>query len=115
MEKLNQGASHSSHNAGIRMKLEIITKIPQKRILTTPIVLIHGAWHAAWCWEGNFLDYFPSRGWETHAISLRGHGQSDGAATLHSTSAKRTPTLRISYCGYPISSIVNSQIPNRVS
>lgn len=68
------------------MKLEIITKIPHERISNTPIVLIHGAWHAAWCWEGNFLDYFPSRGWETHAVSLRGHGQSDGASTLHSTS-----------------------------
>ena len=42
---------------------------------------MHGAWHAAWCWE-YFLPYFAQQGYTAHALSLRGHGQSDGAARL---------------------------------
>ena len=41
-----------------------------------PVVLVHGAWHGAWCWQGNFLDYFAANGFETCAIDLRGHGKS---------------------------------------
>ena len=40
-------------------------------------VLIHGAWHAAWCWQ-NFLDFFADTGYRALAVSLRGHG---GSAT----------------------------------
>jgi pimeloyl-ACP methyl ester carboxylesterase len=31
----------------------------------------------AWCWE-NFLPYFSDCGYEVHALSLRGHGNSEG-------------------------------------
>ncbi|MEP3233002.1 MAG: alpha/beta hydrolase [Hyphomicrobiales bacterium] len=41
-----------------------------------PVLLVHGAWHGAWCWQDNFLDYFASNGHETCAIDLRGHGNS---------------------------------------
>ena len=41
-----------------------------------PLLLIHGAWHGAWCWEGNYLDFFAEAGFATHALDLRGHGQS---------------------------------------
>lgn len=41
-----------------------------------PVLLVHGAWHGAWCWQGNFLDYFAENGFETGAIDLRGHGES---------------------------------------
>ncbi|NTW04121.1 MAG: alpha/beta hydrolase, partial [Oscillochloris sp.] len=34
-----------------------------------------GAWHGAWCWEPAMAD-FAARGFEVHAISLRGHGGS---------------------------------------
>jgi len=59
------------------MKLEIITKTPQTKTHDTPLLLIHGAWHGAWCWE-NFLPYFADQGYEVHALSLRGHGASEG-------------------------------------
>lgn len=42
-----------------------------------PVLLVHGAWHGAWCWEGNFLDRFAEAGFEVHAIDLRGHGESE--------------------------------------
>ncbi len=60
------------------MKLEVISKSPTVPSQFPPILLVHGAWHGAWCWESNFLDYFADNGWETHAMSLRGHGQSEG-------------------------------------
>ncbi len=63
------------------MKLEIITKTPQNKTHTHPLVFIHGAWHGAWCWE-NFLPYFAEHGYEVHAFSFRGHGASEGREGL---------------------------------
>ena len=48
---------------------------PKKRLYKTPILFLHGAWHGAWCWD-LWLNYFSSLGYETHAISLPGHGNS---------------------------------------
>ncbi|MBD1847019.1 alpha/beta hydrolase [Cyanobacteria bacterium FACHB-63] len=52
------------------------------RSLTHPaqkenILFIHGAYHAAWCWDVYFLDYFAQAGYCAHALSLRGHGKSE--------------------------------------
>ena len=56
-------------------EIEHIIRRPANRIHQTPILLQHGAWHGAWCWE-YWLDHFASLGYETHAISLPGHGTS---------------------------------------
>jgi alpha-beta hydrolase superfamily lysophospholipase len=58
------------------MKLEIISKYPLEKTHATPLLLVHGAWHGAWCWE-HFLPYFAERGYEVHAFSFRGHGNSE--------------------------------------
>lgn len=63
------------------MNLEVISRTTAYAT-NPPIVLIHGAWHGAWCWEDNFLEYFSQNGWEVHAVSLRGHGSSDGRRRL---------------------------------
>ena len=63
------------------LKLEILTKLPREKTHTTPLLLVHGAWHGAWCWE-NFLPYFAEHGYEVHAVSLRGHGNSEGRAGI---------------------------------
>lgn len=55
--------------------IEHVIRQPAKRIHQTPLLLQHGAWHGAWCWQ-TWMDYFASLGYETHAISLPGHGQS---------------------------------------
>lgn len=47
------------------------------------IVLVHGICHGAWCWE-NFIDFFATEGYQCYAVSLRGHGKSEGRATLNS-------------------------------
>lgn len=64
------------------MRLEVISKTPKRTNADAAIVLIHGAWHGAWCWENNFLEYFSQKGWPVHALSLRGHGRSEGRSNL---------------------------------
>jgi pimeloyl-ACP methyl ester carboxylesterase len=58
------------------MKLELITRTPKTRTHQTPLLLQHGAWHAAWCWEG-WMDYFADKGYEVHALNSPAHGSSD--------------------------------------
>ncbi|MBI5605270.1 MAG: alpha/beta hydrolase [Deltaproteobacteria bacterium] len=62
------------------MKLEIISHEPKEVSRPTPILFVHGAWHGAWCWKENFLSYFAEKGYSAHALSLRGHGKSEGPA-----------------------------------
>jgi len=64
------------------MKLELISKGVGKAKYRTPILFVHGAWHGAWCWDQGFLDYFAERGFASHALSLRGHGASEGHESL---------------------------------
>lgn len=41
----------------------------------TPIVMQHGMWHGAWCWE-RWQRILAEQGWESHAHSLPGHALS---------------------------------------
>ncbi|MFM9034235.1 MAG: alpha/beta hydrolase [Mycobacterium sp.] len=52
----------------------------------TPLLFVHGAWHAAWCWSENFLGYFADRGYRALALSLRGHGASPSGRRLRDLS-----------------------------
>jgi len=64
------------------MKIELISRPPTSRQKDHNLLFIHSAFHGAWCWDEYFLDWFNVRGWSAHALSLRGHGQSDGADTI---------------------------------
>ncbi|KAA3638631.1 MAG: alpha/beta fold hydrolase [Armatimonadetes bacterium] len=44
-----------------------------------PLPLVHGAWHASWCWTEYWTDYLAERGYTSHALDLRGHGRSPGS------------------------------------
>jgi pimeloyl-ACP methyl ester carboxylesterase len=61
----------------LEMQLEVITREPETGACSTPILFVHGYWHAAWCWE-QFLTHFARHGYVSHALSLRGHGKSEG-------------------------------------
>jgi pimeloyl-ACP methyl ester carboxylesterase len=61
--------------------LEVITRQPKKDTGLTPLLLVHGAWHTAWCWE-LFQSYFAEQGYESYALNLRGHGKSEGRERL---------------------------------
>jgi len=59
-------------------QLEIIKRLPELATHPTPLLFVHGAWHAAWCWDEHFLTYFAEHGYCSYALSLRGHGMSEG-------------------------------------
>ena len=68
------------------MKLDIVKADPASRVRSTPVLFVHGMSHAAWCWAENFLPYFAQHGYVSHALSLRGHGGSEGRERLRWTS-----------------------------
>lgn len=67
------------------MKLDMIAKYPVERQHPTPVLFIHGMFHAAWCWDVHFLDYFAQHGYAAYAVDLRGHGNSAGRENLRWT------------------------------
>lgn len=67
------------------MKLELISKYPLQSWRRTPLLFIHGTLHTAACWDVHFLDYFAQHGFASHAVSLRGHGKSEGREKLRWT------------------------------
>ncbi len=68
------------------MKLEIVKQDPVSRVRSTPILFVHGMSQAVWCWAEHFLPYFAQHGYVSHALSLRGHGGSEGRERLRWTS-----------------------------
>lgn len=64
------------------MELEVISHRPVAQAHATPLLFVHGAYAGAWIWEPYFLPYFATRGYQAHALSLRGHGNSDGRENL---------------------------------
>lgn len=68
------------------MELEIISRYPTPATGTAPVVFIHGAFCGAWVWDEHFLPYFAAKGYEAHALSLRGHGASPGGERPSQTS-----------------------------
>lgn len=66
------------------MKLELISRYPETTPKSTPLLFVHGSFSDARIWDINFLPYFAQHGYEAHAVSLRGHGLSEGHDRLHS-------------------------------
>jgi len=70
------------------MHIELIKEEPVSDERPTPILFVHGMWHAAWCWAEHFLPYFAHHGYRSYALSLRGHGGSEGREGLRWMSLK---------------------------
>lgn len=66
--------------------LEVIDKGSATESHPVPLLFVHGAWHAAWCWDANFLNFFADKGYRAVAPSLRGHGNSSTDKPLRSCS-----------------------------
>jgi pimeloyl-ACP methyl ester carboxylesterase len=62
------------------------TQQPERRSRKPPLLLVHGALTGSWLWS-SFGAYFAERGWEAHAMNLRGHYTSD-LAELGETSMR---------------------------
>jgi pimeloyl-ACP methyl ester carboxylesterase len=43
-----------------------------------PILFVHGSYWSAHIWTAHFFPYFSAKGFACNAVSLRGHGDSDG-------------------------------------
>src|SRR5208282_1535785 len=62
--------------------LEVRSRLPARSNSRPPLLFVHGGYCDAWCWEPHFLPWFASRGYPSHALSLRGHGASGGRESL---------------------------------
>ena len=68
--------------------LELRSCLPARtgrNVVRPPLLFVHGGFCDAWCWASHFLPWFAKRGYEAHALSLRGHGASGGSETLFVT------------------------------
>jgi len=66
--------------------LELISHVPASPAHPVPLLFVHGAFVAAWCWDDYFLPYFEKQGYTACALSLRGHGASRGRDDMLSAS-----------------------------
>lgn len=47
-----------------------------------PLLFVHGSFSGAWIWAEHFLPFFARAGFDCAAVSLRGHGGSEGIERL---------------------------------
>ena len=76
--------------------IHVETHQPERRSRKPPLLLIHGALTGSWLWT-EFAAYLAERGWEAHAMNLRGHFTSD-VAELGETTCATMPTTSGSRC-----------------
>ncbi len=62
----------------LSMHLELIHAAARGQRKPVKLLFIHGICTAAWVWQISFLPYFAGLGYDSYALSLRGHGGSAG-------------------------------------
>jgi pimeloyl-ACP methyl ester carboxylesterase len=75
-----------TYSRAFRDMLEVIDKGCMSQSHSVPLLFVHGAWHAAWCWDEHFLAFFADKGYRALAVSLRGHGSSPTPRPLRACS-----------------------------
>ncbi len=60
------------------MQLELIHAAHGGQLKPVKLLFVHGICTGAWVWQRSFLPYFAGLGYESYALSLRGHGGSEG-------------------------------------
>ena len=58
--------------------IHLETHQPERRSRKPPLLLVHGALTGSWLWT-EVAAFMAERGWEAHALNLRGHFTSDVA------------------------------------
>jgi non-heme chloroperoxidase len=57
--------------------LEVLAHAPTGQPRNAPpLLFLHGAYTAAWCWDEHFLSFFAAAGYQAYALSFSGHGAS---------------------------------------
>lgn len=64
------------------MSLEILHAKGRGKQRPFDILLVHGIFVGAWVWEEHFMPYLSEAGYNVHALSLSGHGESCGRERL---------------------------------
>ena len=65
--------------------LELLVHRPAAPSGRAPVLFLHGAFAGAWCWEEGWLGAVAGSGRHAAALSLRGHGGSEGREALWRT------------------------------
>ena len=60
----------------VEQGLFIESWLPERRSRRHPLLMVHGELAGSWVWH-RLQEYLAGRGWETHALNLRGHYWSD--------------------------------------
>lgn len=63
-------------------RLEMLGLSASGSVRRPPILMVHGAYTHGGSWRHTFMPWFAERGHDVHAVSLRGHGGSDGHPML---------------------------------
>ncbi len=58
--------------------IEVFSCHPARNSGRPPLLFVHGAFAGGWMWTDTFMPYLAQAGYPCHALSLRGHGGSDG-------------------------------------
>jgi pimeloyl-ACP methyl ester carboxylesterase len=66
------------HLAGEAGALEVVTYETARLPRRADLLFVHGAWSSSWYWQEHFMPWLAARGYRCRALSLRGHGGSDG-------------------------------------
>jgi pimeloyl-ACP methyl ester carboxylesterase len=72
----------------LSLQLELICRRPRQETKAIPLLFVHGAFCGAWVWDEHFLPFFAAQGYTAYALSLRGHGASEGHEQLQEASLK---------------------------
>lgn len=98
-----------SSAAGLKLvaMLEVIDRGSAEASHPVPLLFVHGAWHAAWCWDEHFLGFFADRGYRAVALSFRGHGSSPSSKPLRDLSfADYADDVAAVAAGLPVAPVV---------
>jgi pimeloyl-ACP methyl ester carboxylesterase len=71
----------------VTLHLERLHQAATAQARVAPALLfVHGAFSGAWCWQPYFFPWFAAQGFDCWAVSLEGHGASDGHQYLDAIS-----------------------------
>lgn len=73
----------SALTPSVVVHLEVISRFPTHPNSHVPLLFVHGAFCGASVWDEHFLPYFAENGYAAHALSLRGHGESEAQHDVH--------------------------------
>lgn len=94
--------------------LEVISAAPATTTGRPPLLLVPGLGHGAWCYAERWLGAAADRGFEAHALSLRGHGGSGGHTSLGRTTARGyVHDLSQAITALPVPPVIISRLPGR--